>query len=53
MPIVPHGSGSFIARELVAPAAPLSKVDVVVTDSGLEVGYREMLKRQGAECVVA
>lgn len=40
-------------RDRIVPVAPLSEVDVVVTDSGLESGYREMLKRQGVECVVA
>jgi DeoR/GlpR family transcriptional regulator of sugar metabolism len=40
-------------QDRVVPVAPLSAVDVVVTDTGLDVEHRRWLRRAGVECIIA
>jgi DeoR family fructose operon transcriptional repressor len=40
-------------RRSMVHVAPLSEVDIVVTDSGLDNVYRELLADHGIECILA
>ncbi len=40
-------------RDRVVPVAPLSEIDVVVTDGGLSAEHRRWLRREAIECIVA
>ena len=40
-------------RNSLVHVAPLDRVDLVVTDTGLADEHRELLRRRGIECVLA
>jgi DeoR/GlpR family transcriptional regulator of sugar metabolism len=40
-------------RDRVVPVAPLSEIDVVVTDTGLPAEHRRWMRKAAVECIIA